>query len=61
MQTPTDQKYLAFLASCIAECDKEHSPEEIAEAEEVLRKAVQVSELLSPILYRVTKDAGLIG
>ena len=44
MQAPPDPKYLAFLASCIAECDKEHSPEEIAEAEEVLRKAVQVPQ-----------------
>lgn len=44
MQTPPNPKYLAFLESCLAECDKEHSPEEIAEAEEVLRKAVQVPQ-----------------
>lgn len=44
MQTPTDQKYLAFLASCIAECDKEHTAEELAEAEKILREAVTVPQ-----------------
>lgn len=44
MQIPTDQKYLAFLASCIAECDKEHTAEELAEAEKILREAVTVPQ-----------------
>lgn len=29
--------YLAFLADCIAECDRQHSPEEVAAAAEYLR------------------------
>lgn len=44
MQKPPDPKYLAFLASCIAECDKEHTPEELAQAEKILRDAVNVPE-----------------
>ena len=41
---PTDPRYLAFLAPCIAECDKEHTPEEIAAAEKLLRDPVQVPQ-----------------
>ena len=44
VQKPPDQKYLAFLASCIAECDKEHTAEELAEAEKILREAVTVPQ-----------------
>ena len=44
MQTPPDPKYLAFLASCVDECDKEHSPEEVAAAEQVLRESIQVPQ-----------------
>ena len=42
--TPKDQRYLAFLESCIAGSDKEHSPEELAEAEKILREAVHVPQ-----------------
>ena len=30
--------YLQFLKGCIAECDRRHSPEEVAAAEDLLRK-----------------------
>lgn len=30
--------YLAFLADCIAECDRKHSPEEVAAAAEILAR-----------------------
>jgi len=41
---PPYPKYLAFLASCVDECDKEHSPEEVAAAEQVLRESIQVPQ-----------------
>ena len=44
MQKPPDQKYLAFLASCMYECDKEHSPEEVAAAEQVVCESIQVPQ-----------------
>lgn len=44
MQKPPYPKYLAFLASCVDECDKEHSPEEVAAAEQVLRESIQVPQ-----------------
>lgn len=36
--------YLAFLADCIAECDRKHSPEELAAAEAHLRRPVEVAQ-----------------
>lgn len=44
MQKPPDPKYLAFLQSCIDECDKEHTPEEIAASEKLLSEHVQVPQ-----------------
>lgn len=41
---PNNPNYGDFLASCIAEADKEHTPEEIAEAERILREAVHVPQ-----------------
>lgn len=51
METRPIPMYLAFLASCIAECDKEHTAEELAEADKILREAVTVPQfdlLLGP-------------
>jgi len=44
MQAPPDPKYLAFLASCIAECDRSHTPEEIAAAQQLLNRVVTVPQ-----------------
>ena len=44
MQKPPYPKYLAFLASCVDECDKEHSPEEVAAAEAYLRRPIEVAQ-----------------
>lgn len=37
--------YLAFLADCIAECDRKHSPEEVAAAEAHLRQPIAGAQL----------------
>ena len=37
-------KYLAFLASCIAECDLSHTPEEIAAAQQLLNRTINVPQ-----------------
>lgn len=44
MQKPPNPKYLAFLASCIAECDRSHTPEEIAVAQQLLSRVVTVPQ-----------------
>lgn len=36
--------YLQFLADCIAECDKQHTPEEVAEAQALLDRTGNVPQ-----------------
>jgi len=38
MTKSPDPKYLEFLAACIAECDREHSSEELKYAAELLAR-----------------------
>ena len=59
MQKPPDPKYLAFLASCVDECDKEHSPEEMAYAEKILSDPARAPELDEPTGIRPARKKAI--